>query len=84
MTVTAKVTVQDASGKAGFRSDRRRGLAVPRWEDIVVDCIHEHDRAGLFHSNRHHGHFTVTVTNLTKAGYVFDSMKSGLTKSITK
>ena len=84
VTVTAKITVQDSTGKAVS------GVAAAvTWQlpgGNTSSQIASTNRTGLasFKVVNTRGTYTVTVTNLTKAGYVFDPANSVLTKSITR
>lgn len=84
VTVTAKITVQDSTGKGVSGV-----VAAVTWQlpgGNTSPQIASTNRTGLasFKVAGTRGTYTVTVTNLTKAGYVFDPANSVLTKRITR
>ena len=81
VNATSKVTVQDGSGVAVSGATVAVTWQLPSGQSLNQTVATNSRGLAVFNSTDIAGTYTITVTNITKTGYSFDSANSFLTKS---
>ena len=77
-----RVTVQDANGAAIAGATVAITWKIPSGKTISQTATTTAKGLASFSTTDVAGSYTLTVTNITKAGYTFDSANSVLTKTV--
>lgn len=82
--ITGYVYVKDGSGKAVSNANVAIHWTLPNSSTKMMNAITNSSGQAKFTVSSTRGTYTLTVTNITKSGYVFDAAGSILSKSIKK
>ena len=82
--VTGVVTVQDANGVAASNASVSATWTLPNGSTQNQTATTDTNGNATFSTKSGGGTYRLTVTNIIKSGYIFDSANSILTASITK
>jgi hypothetical protein len=83
-SITGYVYVKDSSGKSVQNATVTIRWTLPNGSTKITTASTNSSGQAKFTVSSTRGTYTLTVTNVTKAGYVFDPAGSILSKSITK
>jgi hypothetical protein len=78
---TSKVTVTDGNGAAVSGATVAVSWKLPSGQTLTQSVATNSRGMAAFNATDIAGTYTITVTNITKSGYTFDSANSVLTKS---
>jgi len=84
VTVTGTVSVRDANGNAASNAIVSATWTLPDRSTQLQSATTNSTGNASFSATSGRGTYTLTVTNITKAGYIFDQANSILRGSITK
>jgi hypothetical protein len=82
--ITGYVYVKDSGGKSIQNANVTIRWTLPNGTTKTMTATTNSSGQAKFTVSSTRGKYTLTVTNVTKSGYVFDSAGSILSKSITK
>jgi hypothetical protein len=82
--ITGYVYVKDGSGKAVSNANVAIRWTLPNGSTKTMNAATNSSGQAKFTVSSTRGKYTLTVTNVTKSGYIFDTAGSILSKSITK
>ncbi len=82
--ITGYVTVKDGSGKVVSNANVASRWTLPNGSIKTMNAVTNSSGQAKFTVSSTRGNYTLTVTNVTKSGYAFDTTGSILSKSIRK
>jgi hypothetical protein len=82
--ITGYVYIKDGSGKVISNANVAIRWTLPNGTTKIMNATTNSSGQAKFIVSSTRGKYTLTVTNVTKSGYVFDTAGSILSKSITK
>ena len=82
--ITGYVYIKDGSGKAVSNANVAIRWTLPNGSTKTMNAITNSSGQAKFTVTSTRGTYTLTVTNVTKSGYIFDAAGSILSKSIKK
>ena len=82
--ITGYVYIKDGSGKVVSNANVAIRWTLPNGSTKTITAITNSSGQAKFTVSSTRGKYTLTVTNVTKSGYIFDVAGSILSKSITK